>query len=665
MSQIYHQTVGEGSGSRASSTRMLSAADFTRFAEGTETGVHELLGAHPVVQGGEHGIRFSVWAPRADAVFVLGDFNEWTTKDAMRLIPETGVWELFLPGVNPGSLYKLGVRAPGRRSDGASGGREEVTEKADPVARLAEVRPNNASRVPFPSTHFWTDAEWMQNRALGGRSGSEPISIYEVHLGSWRRQPDGGVLDYRSLAEQLLPYARDLGFTHVEIMPLTEYPYDESWGYQATGYFAPTARYGGPDDFRFFVDQAHKLGLGVILDWVPGHFASDSHGLRCFDGQPLYELKDPEMAVHPDWGTLVFDYERPEVISFLVSCACYWLDEFHIDGLRVDAVASMLYLDYSRPSGTWKPNAKGGRENLGAVRFLRRLTQTLSHRFPGVRMFAEESTSWPGVTARPEKSDTSLGFDFKWNMGWMNDTLLVARTAPARRSELHHRLTFSISYTTSERHLLPLSHDEVVHGKGSLLAKMPGTGVERLAGLRLLFGYMWTHPGGKLLFMGGELGQWSEWNEGGEIAWELEESPEHAGVRSWVRELNRSYRTEPSLHAMDHESTGFEWLDVHDAKHSVLSYIRWADGWDDFVVVVANFAGVEWPKYRVPLPAPGFYEVILDSGDPRWKGPGCTEIPSEAEEGSYYSRPASLSIDLPPLTILVLKRRASSPKRRV
>ena len=564
----------------------------------------------------------------------------------MARVGDAGVWERFVQGVLPGALYKFQVCSG---TDDAP----LTVEKADPMARAAELRPGTASRVASGEPYAWTDSAWLEGRPERAEPGM-PVSIYEAHLGSWRRGPDGAWLGYRALAAELLPYVADLGFTHVELLPVTEHPYDASWGYQTTGYFAPTSRYGTPEDFAYFVDEAHRLGLGVILDWVPGHFAPDLPGLREFDGAPLYEMGEESRARHPDWGTLVFDFGRPEVVSFLLSSARYWIECYHLDGLRVDAVASMLRLDYSRGEGEWEPNEEGGRENLGAISFLRALADMVHERFPGVLLFAEESTAWPGVTAPTDEG--GLGFDFKWDLGWMNDTLRVLSAAPERRSALHTRLTFSLHYAHRERHLLPLSHDEVVHLKRSLIQKMPGSEEDKFAGLRLLLGYMWTHPGVKLLFMGGEVGARREWDEAGSIDWDLLDEPGHRGIRRWVRALNEVYTGEPALHALDHSTEGFEWMDVHDARHSVLSYVRWVPGWDDFVAVVANFSASPRPAYRVALPAPGVYTALLDSGDPAFGGNGAVELPRAAEEVDYLQRPAALTLDLPPLGFLALHR---------
>lgn len=632
----------------------LKASDFEAFHAGRESALHDLLGAHPCERDGEAGTSFAVWAPRARGVSVVGSFNEWDGEaHPMSPVGDAGVWDCFVPGVGPSDLYKFRVRSG---TDDGGDGPGLTVDKADPLGRAAEVRPGTASRVVSAGPYDWTDAAWVESRPQRG-APEAPLSIYEVHPGSWRRNADGSWLGYRALARELLPYAADLGFTHIELLPVMEHPYDGSWGYQTVGYFAPTSRYGPPEDFAHFVDEAHRLGLGVVLDWVPGHFGPDLHGLRTFDGAPLYEMGEESRAVHPDWGTLAFDFSCPEVVSFLISSARYWVEHYHVDGLRVDAVASMLHLDYSRRDGEWEPNEEGGRQNLGAIAFLKSLSEMIHDRFPGVLLFAEESSAWPGVTV--PVAEGGLGFDFKWNMGWMNDTLGVLASPPERRPRLHRHLTFSLHYAHKERHLLPLSHDEVVHLKRSLLDKMPGTDEEKFAGLRLLLGYMWTHPGAKLLFMGGEIAEWREWNEDAALDWRLLDDPRHRGVRRWVRALNRLYAEEPALHALDHAPEGFEWLDVHDAEHSVLSYVRWRPEWEGAVIVVANFSATAWPDYRVAVPAAGAYHALLDSGDPAFGGGGRTQLPESAEEVDYLKRPAALTLDLPPLGFLALQRRAT------
>jgi 1,4-alpha-glucan branching enzyme len=482
------------------------------------------------------------------------------------------------------------------------------------------------------------------------------VSAFEVHLGSWRHPDDGGSgwLGYRELADRLLPYVKDLGFTHLELMPVLEHPLDQSWGYQPLGFFAPTSRFGSPDDLRYFVDRAHQLGLGVILDWVPGHFPTDGHGLAMFDGTPLYEHPDPKHAQHPDWGTLVFDYGKPAVRSFLISSAIHWLEDYHLDGLRVDAVASMLYLDYSRPAGSWTPNEHGGRENLHALEFLRQLNDAVHQEVPGALTVAEESTAWPGISRGTDLG--GVGFDQKWNMGWMHDTLDVMGADPVHRSYKYARLTFSILYAFSERFVLPLSHDEVVHGKGSLIGKMPGSAEHKFANLRLLYAYMWTHPGKKLLFMGGELAQWAEWNVEAQLDWALEGWALHRGVRLLVKDLNRLYRDEPSLHEWDHRPEGFEWLDCDDAESTILSYLRWSDGWREVAVVVANFTPVARGNYRLAVPWPGRWRVVLNTDAPVYGGTGVVVPPVlDTRPGHLHGRDQHVELTLPGLAVLVLR----------
>ncbi len=613
--------------------------------------VHELLGAHPIDHQGVVGTVFAVWAPGARAVSVVGSFNEWDAlAHPMRARGSSGVWELFVPGVGPGELYKYRI---------ASHYREQTLLKSDPCGRAMQLRPDTASVVPAPSEHEWTDDAWIAARREV--SGAEaPMSIYEVHLSSWRRSEgadpragEPGWLDYRALADELIPYVVDLGFTHIELLPITEHPYDESWGYQTVGYFAPTARHGDADGLRHFVDRAHAEGIGVLLDWVPAHFPTDAHGLGRFDGTALYEHIDPRKGVHPDWGTYIFNYARPEVTAFLVSSALYWIEEFHIDGLRLDAVASMLYLDYSRHDGAWIPNEFGGRENTEASAFLRTLNRTVHAEHPGVTVAAEESTAWPGVT-HPIPTG-GLGFDLKWNMGWMHDTLEAMQTDPLFRKGVYDRLTFGITYAWAERFLLPFSHDEVVHLKGSMLRKMPGEALDRFANLRLLYGYQWAQPGKKLLFMGGELATWDEWDAEGELDWPLLEAPLHRGVHDWVRALNRAYARYPALHEQDWSSHGFEWLDCHDAERTTLAWLRWSYDWEDHLAVVCNMTPVAWEGYRLALPFPGRYEVVLDSTSDEFAGAGTLEERVyETVEEPCLGRDQYVELTLPALSMLVL-----------
>ncbi len=634
---------------------VVDEARLERFEAELETRIYDFLGARCVRHEGEDGVCFAVWAPNARGVSVVGDFNDWDAgAHPMRRRSKGGVWERFVPGVEEGALYKYELRS----SDG------ERLEKADPVGLAMELRPLTASVIVGPSRHEWGDAEWMSRRAER-QAGDAPVSVYEVHLGSWRRRADGssgrehGWLGYRELADELLPYVKGLGFTHLELLPITEHPFDASWGYQTVGYFAPTSRYGSPDDFRYFVDRAHRLGLGVLLDWVPGHFPRDAHGLARFDGSALYEHEDPRRGEHPDWETAIYDFGRLPVVSFLISSALFWLREFHLDGLRVDAVASMLYLDYSREDGAWLPNVYGGRENLEAVQFLRLLNDAIHDEYPDALICAEESTAWPNVSS--PTTEGGLGFDIKWNMGWMNDTLEYFQNDPAGRSALAERVTFSIHYAFAERFLLPLSHDEVVHLKKSLLSKMPGEGEERFANLRLLYGYMWAHPGKKLLFMGGELGQREEWNHESELDWPVLDLPLHRGLQRFVRDLNERYAERPALHASDFVEEGFEWLDVLSAARGVIAFLRWAPGWEEMVIAVANLSDRAWPAYRLGVPADGEYSVILDSAAAPYANPEASPDPAAAgsvtaADRPLHGRPFSIELDLAPLTILYLVR---------
>jgi len=622
-----------------------------RFNRGEETRLWEVLGARTVRHEGVDGTVFGVWAPNARAVGLAGEMNGWDgRRHPMRPRGSTGVWELFVPGVQEGALYKYEIHGPDPRFR---------VQKADPVGRRMELRPGTASVVCGPDRRRWTDDAWIDRRSTWSPD-DRPVSIYEVHLGSWKRvegrAPGGlpGWPTYRELADDLLPYVDELGFTHVELLPITEHPLDESWGYQTIGLFAPTSRYGSLDDLRAFVDRAHELGIGVVLDWVPGHFPRDAHGLAYFDGTHLYEHADPRRGAHPDWDTLIYDFGRPQVRSFLLSSALYWLETCHLDGLRVDAVASMLYLDYSREAGEWIPNVHGGRENLEAVDFLRELNDVVHRECPGCVVVAEESTAWPRVSHGTDRG--GLGFDMKWNMGWMHDTLDVLRQDPVHRKWSYDDLTFSIWYAFSERFLLPLSHDEVVHEKGSLLAKMPGSPDDRRANLRLLYGYQWAHPGKKLLFMGGELGQRAEWDEGGQLEWALLDDPDHEALHRYVRELNRLYRNERALHERDFHPDGFEWIDCHDAERTILSFLRWSEGWEEVVVVVASFTPVPRAGYRLGVPFPGRYRLLLSSQAERWGGRG-PELPPtlDATGPPHDDRPTSLEFELPGLSVVYFR----------
>ncbi len=590
----------------------LTDQDLYLFNEGTHARIYDRLGAHPLRQEGRDGTHFAVWAPNAERISVIGDFNHWR-RDATPLAPRggSGIWAGFVPGVGPGAVYKYHIvsRHNGYRVD-----------KADPLARRTEMPPRTGSIVAAPQ-HAWGDGAWMAARAARQRL-DRPMAIYEVHLGSWQRDPGNParLLSYGEVAPRLAAYARDLGFTHVELLPVTEHPFYASWGYQTTSYFAPSARYGAPEDFMAFVDVLHEHGLGVILDWVPSHFPSDEHALAYFDGTHLYEHADPRQGFHPDWNSLIFNYGRNEVRSFLLSSAMYWLDRFHIDGLRVDAVASMLYLDYSRQPGEWIPNVYGGRENLGAIEFLRQLNTAAYTEFPGVQLIAEESTAWPMVS-RPAYVG-GLGFGLKWDMGWMHDLLAYLGHDPIHRRYHHTALTFRMLYAGSENFVLPLSHDEVVHEKGSLLGKMAGDDWQRFANLRVLLAHQWTQPGKKLLFMGGEFAQRGEWRHDHSLDWDLLAQPPHAGVQALVRDLNRVYAAEPALHEGDHQPSGFEWVDCNDAETSTISYLRRGASADVAVLVVCNFTPVPRQGYRVGVPWGVVWQELLNTDAREYGGSG-------------------------------------------
>jgi 1,4-alpha-glucan branching enzyme len=621
---------------------LLPESDLHAFGRGEHWHAWWLLGAHVMSADGVEGVRFAVWAPEAERVSVVGDFNSWDGRShPMRSRGGSGVWELFVPGLGGGQVYKYEIR---NRSSGA------LLLKADPYGRMKEPRPSTASIVCAPSRYKWGDDGWMRARADCDWLHA-PMSVYEVHLGSWRRRQDGGFLNYREIADQLAGYVLELGFTHVELLPVTGHPLDESWGYQPTSYFAPTRRHGDPDDLKYFVDRLHQAGIGVLLDWVPGHFPKDEHGLARFDGSALYEYPDPRKGEHADWGTLVFNYDRNEVRSFLHSSALYWLKEFHFDGLRVDAVASMLYLDYSRKPGEWAPNVHGGNQNLEAVAFLRRLNQLTHGECPGTVTVAEESTAWPAVS-RPVDLG-GLGFSMKWNMGWMHDTLQYMQLDPVHRRHHHDRLTFGPLYAFTENFVLPLSHDEVVHGKGSLLGRMPGDEWQRFANLRLLLTFQWTYPGKKLLFMGGEIAQPWEWDHRGSLPWHLLHQPAHCGVRALVADLNRIYRDRGALHRFDFEPRGFQWLRWDDADHSIVAFLRREAGSD--VVVVLNFTPVPRHHYRIGVPRPGLYREIFNS-DSRFYGGSDVgnALQLHADGIPWMGQPHSVAVTLPPLAGIVL-----------
>ncbi|MSO46149.1 MAG: 1,4-alpha-glucan branching protein GlgB [Acidobacteria bacterium] len=627
---------------------VLSDFDLHLFAEGTHYRAWEQFGSRPMTRGTVSGVYFAVWAPNAQRVSVIGDFNRWDgrTHVMRRLIP-SGVWELFVPGLPDGACYKYEVRTP----------EGHLLQKADPYARHFEVPPNSASVTWSDGAYEWGDADWITDRESCHAWRERPMSIYEVHLGSWRRVPDDAnrMLTYREMADTLVPYVREMGFTHIELMPVMEHPFGGSWGYQVIGFFAPTSRFGTPDDFRYFVDQCHRHGLGVILDWVPGHFPKDRHGLAEFDGTALYEHADPRKGEHREWGTLVFNYGRNEVRSFLLSNALFWLEQFHIDGLRVDAVASMLYLDYSRAPGEWIPNQFGGRENLEAVSFLRQLNTMTHARAPGTITIAEESTAWPAVSWPVHVG--GLGFTYKWNMGWMHDMLQYVGEDPVHRRWHHNRITFSMLYAFTENFILPFSHDEVVHGKRAMLDKMPGDVWQKHATLRALYGYMYGHPGKKLMFMGSEFGQWREWNHDGSLDWHLLDDRLHAALRTWVRDLNHTYQREPSLHEIDFEGAGFSWIDCNDHEDSVVSMIRRARNPDDFTIMVANFTPVPRPGYRIGVPGGDWYREILNSDSDVYGGSNIGNSGGvHAEPIAAHGFDHSISLVVPPLGFLLLKK---------
>ena len=612
------------------------------FGEGRLYEAYRHLGAHRRHHEGVDGVLFAVWAPNAGRVSVVGDFNDWDGRaHPMRARGQSGIWELFIPDLATGEIYKFEIR---HRDSGA------VFVKTDPYAHAFELRPSTAARV-VENDHVWEDQDWMAART-GQDWQHAPMNIYEVHLGSWQRDAAGHFLSYAALAENLVPYCKDMGYTHIELMPVMEHPLDESWGYQVSGYFAPTSRFGTPDGFRAFVDQFHQAGIGVLLDWVPGHFPRDDWGLARFDGTPLYEHADPREGEHSDWGTYIFNFGRNEVRGFLLANACYWADSFHIDGLRVDAVASLLYRDYSRQEGEWIPNRYGGRENLEAIDFLREMNVILNERHPGILTIAEESTSWPMVS-RPTYVG-GLGFSMKWNMGWMNDTLAYLEQDPVYRRFHQNDLTFSQLYAYSENFVLPLSHDEVVHGKRSLLDKMPGDAWQRFANLRLLFSYQFAHPGKKLNFMGNEFGQGREWDCGQALDWDLLHWDWHQGIQRLSRDLARLYRDVPALHAQDFQGEGFSWVDCHDADQSVLSFLRWdRDG--GFVLAVFNFTPVPRRNYRLGVPAAGRYREIFNSDAGAYHGSNMGNLPQQAQDQSWMGLSHSLELVLPPLGAIYLQ----------
>jgi 1,4-alpha-glucan branching enzyme len=621
---------------------VLGDIDDYLIREGTHQRLWERLGAHSTEHQHVQGVSFAVWAPNASRVAVVGDFNDWDgRRHPMRNRRDTGVWEIFMPGVAPGALYKFEIKA----ADGSL-----LPLKADPIAMKAELRPSSASAVASPEPLSWTDGAWLAARPRA-QSVSAPVSIYEVHLGSWQRGEGNRFLTYDELGDRLIPYVVEMGFTHIELLPVNEHPFDGSWGYQPIGLFAPTSRHGSPEAFARFVDRCHAAGLGVLLDWVPGHFPTDPHGLGRFDGTALYEHADPRQGMHQDWGTLIYNYGRAEVINFLHANALFWLERYHIDGLRVDAVASMLYLDYSRKAGEWIPNRHGGNENIEAVDFLRRMNELAYGQHPGIMTVAEESTAWAGVS-RPTWTG-GLGFGFKWNMGWMHDTLEFMSKEPIHRRWNHDKMTFGLLYAFSENFVLPLSHDEVVHGKGSILGRMPGDDWQKFANLRTYYGFMWGHPGKKLLFMGQEFGQGREWNFEQGLDWHLMDIHWHQGVRNLVRDLNALYRSLPALHQRDCDPVGFEWVEANDAENSVLSWLRHGQDGAAPVLVLSNFTPVPRHNYRVGLPFHGRWIERLNTDAAIYGGSGMGNMGAVmAEQVSSHGRPFSASFTLPPLSTL-------------
>ena len=629
---------------------ILGELDSYLIAEGNHLWLYEKLGAHPMKLEGVAGVGFLVWAPNARRVSVVGNFNGWDgRRHPMRKRVECGVWELFVPGIDRGEVYKFEIKGPRG---------ELLPLKADPLAFAAEPPPRTASVVHGLAKPQWSDETWMRARATRNARNA-PISIYECHLGSWMRVPEDGnrYLTYDELAERLVPYVAEMGFTHLELLPVSEFPFDGSWGYQPIGLFAPTSRHGGPEAFARFVDRCHKSGIGLLLDWVPGHFPTDPHGLGGFDGTHLYEHADPRLGFHLDWHTLIYNYGRREVANFLLANGLFWLKHYHVDGLRVDAVASMLYLDYSRQPGQWIPNVYGGNENLDAIAFLRRLNELAYAEADGAMTVAEESTAWPSVSLPTYLG--GLGFGYKWNMGWMHDTLSYIGEDPVYRKYHHHQLTFGLIYAFSENFVLPLSHDEVVHGKGSLLGKMPGDRWQKFANLRAYFGFMFAHPGKKLLFMGGELAQEREWNHDASLDWHLLDDPMHHGVQTVVRDLNRLYRELPALHRRDCESEGFEWLELHDSEQSVLVFMRRA-GDAPNVVVACNFTPLPRYGYRVGVPLPGYYRERLNTDAALYGGANIGNGGGvAADQVASHGRPCSLSLTLPPLATVIFEHQPS------
>lgn len=626
------------------SAAFITDYDLYLFNEGSHQKIYEKLGAHPMTVNGREGTHFAVWAPNAKSVSVVCNYNHWDGRaNPLKPMGNSGVWAGFISGIRPGEVYKYEIRT---QSD-------EIFLKADPYAFYSELRPGTASIVCELDSYEWHDAEWIKARDVGD-TFDKPVSIYEVHLGSWARADGNRFLTYREFADRLVSYVKDMGYTHIELLPVSEHPLDDSWGYQVTGYYSVTSRYGRPEDFMYFVDRCHQEGIGVIIDWVPAHFPKDAHGLARFDGTALYEHLDPRLGEHPDWGTYIFNYARNEVRSFLISNAVFWFDRYHIDGIRVDAVASMLYLDYGRKDGEWIPNEYGGKENLAAVSFLKQLNSAVFSHFPGIMMIAEESTSWPMVT-KPAHTG-GLGFSYKWNMGWMNDYLRYVSMDPVYRKYHHELLTFSIMYAMSENFILVLSHDEVVHGKRSMVGKMPGDYWQKFAGLRVAYGYMFGHPGKKLMFMGDEFGQFIEWNFNQSLDWHLLDYDMHRRLRDFVRDLNRLYRTEKAMHEIDFSYDGFEWINCNDRDNSIVSFMRKGSKPEDTLVFVCNFTPVVRSSYRIGVPYNTFYREILNSDSEIYGGSNAGNLGGvQAKEEGHDGRPCSIDICVPPLAVVILK----------
>ncbi|MFQ3657435.1 MAG: 1,4-alpha-glucan branching protein GlgB [Anaerolineae bacterium] len=624
--------------------------DYFLFGEGRHRNIYDLMGAHPRVVNGVSGVNFAVWAPNARRVSVVGNFNYWDARYHPMHQRKNGIWELFVPGLGLNEPYKFALRSHHRGYE---------AEKSDPYAFFAEKRPQTASVVVDLDQYEWNDAEWMEKRSQTNVL-TAPMAIYEVHLGSWRRNAEGNWLTYRELAETLIPYVKDMGYTHIEIMPVAEHPFDGSWGYQVTGYYAPTSRYGTPADFMYFVDQCHQAGIGVILDWVPAHFPKDGHALSYFDGTHLYSHEDPRLGEQPDWGTYIFNYGRNEVRNFLIGNALFWLKKYHIDGLRVDAVSSMVYLDFSRKAGEWIPNKYGGRENLEAVAFLREFNMVVHEECPGAFTVAEESTSWPAVS-RPVYIG-GLGFTLKWNMGWMHDTLNYVKLDPIYRRYHHNQLTFMMMYAYTENFVLSLSHDEVVHGKGSLINKAPGDWWQKFATLRLLMGYQYTIVGKKLNFMGHEIAQWREWSEARQLDWELLSLPTHQGVQQFIKDLNRIYTSHPALHELDYDPAGCYFIEANDLDRSVYVYARFSTDRAQTLVIVLNFTPVVYEEFRIGVPAHGVYEEILNSDHPQYGGSGVINPHALMSQATpWHHQDQSVILRLPPLGMILLRLKPTQP----